>query len=91
MQKHVSNYLKHFKLGEQDTWQCEACGRVRPINNGLQIHHIKYRSRMGNDSIQNCICLCVKCHTMAHNEELSESDLLYIHRAFLSGQRNFMK
>ena len=78
--------MDYFGYGEQDVILCEACNRK-----AQDIHHIKYKSRGGKDEIGNLIALCRKCHDLAHNEELSESDLLYIHRAFLSGQRNFMK
>jgi len=81
--KHVKVYLNYFQIGEQDTWQCEVCGRVCPINNGLQIHHIKYRSRLGDDNIGNLCCLCVKCHTEAHNEILKENELTEIHLKFM--------
>jgi 5-methylcytosine-specific restriction endonuclease McrA len=90
MQKHVANYLKHFKLGEQDTWFCEGCMKERPINNGLQIHHIIYRSHGGSDEVENNICLCVKHHDQAHQEKLSKGELTTIHRYFLAGNRKAM-
>lgn len=92
MQKHIQNYLKHFDIGEQDVWMCEACTRQFHINNGLEIHHIIFRSHGGTDDVKNCICLCVKCHTKAHNEKLSKGELQYIHNNFLLGNRiNFVK
>jgi len=86
-QAHIKNYINHFQIGEQDTWQCEACGRVRPINNGLNIHHIKYRSRGGDDSINNCMCLCMKCHNLAHREFIKEDKLREIHYKFLENEQ----
>ena len=87
MQAHIRNYLRHFKIGETDTWQCEMCMKQLPINNGLQIHHIKYRSHGGGDEVENCICLCVKHHSMCHDEKISKDEVLYIHRNFMLGVR----
>ena len=87
MQKHVKNYLKYFEIGEQDSWPCEACGRVYPINNGLEIHHIVFRSHGGGDEVENNMCLCRKCHTLAHEGKLNKGELQYIHRNFLFGNR----
>ena len=85
-QAHVKNYMKHFSIGMDDVWQCEVCKRQYRINNGLQIHHIKYRSQIGDDSVKNCMCLCVKCHTQAHNEILKENELREIHYKFLDNK-----
>ena len=87
MQKHVSNYLRHFDIGETDTWYCEGCMREFPINNGLQIHHIIYRSHGGGDEVENCIALCVKHHDQAHSCKISPSELKLIHNYFLQGTR----
>lgn len=89
MQKHIKNYLKYFDIGEQDIWQCEACAKQYPINNGLQIHHILFRSHGGSDDVKNCICLCVNCHDRAHGSKnyVSKDQFQYIHNCFLQGQR----
>jgi predicted restriction endonuclease len=87
MKAHIKNYLKHFDLGETDTWYCEACMREFPINNGLQIHHIIYRSHGGSDDIKNLICLCVKHHTMCHDEKVTKDEIQLIHNYFLQGTR----
>jgi 5-methylcytosine-specific restriction endonuclease McrA len=86
MKKHVKNYLKHFSIGEQDVWFCEACGRQFRIDNGLDIHHIIFRSQGGSDDVENCACLCRKCHTRAHTD-LPKSDMQYIHNSFMSGNK----
>jgi len=92
MQKHVSNYLRHFDIGETDTWYCEGCMREFPINNGLQIHHIIYRSHGGGDEVENCISLCVNHHDQAHSCKISQSELKLIHAYFMTGQRRiFLK
>jgi len=87
MKAHVKNYLKHFGYGEQDIILCECCHKV-----ATDLHHIKYKSRGGGDEVENIISLCRKCHTLAHNEELSESDLQYIHNNVLAGNnKQFLK
>lgn len=68
MQPHVKTYLKYYDIGEQDVWMCERCGRSFPINNGLEIHHINFRSRGGKDNIENLACLCHECHRLIHDK-----------------------
>src|ERR1700681_1060558 len=34
----------------------------------LQVHHIQPRSRLGNDTAENLIALCVMCHQKAHRQ-----------------------
>jgi len=86
MIKHVKIYLDYFGYGEQDFIPCECCHRE-----AVDVHHIKYKSRGGKDEISNLIGMCRKCHKLAHDEKLSESDLQYIHNSFLAGKRNFLK
>ena len=52
---------------ERDGWRCQSCGRTED----LQVHHIKPRSRLGDDSAENLIALCVKCHQDAHGHSAS--------------------
>ena len=94
MKKHVSNYLKHFDIGPDDVWYCEGCMKQFKINNGLQIHHIVYRSHGGTDDIKNCMSLCVKCHSRAHNSKnyVSPDEFQLIHNYFMQGTRqSFLK
>ena len=84
MKIHVRNYLRYFDIGEQDVWFCEYCGVCRPINNGLEIHHIVYRSQGGTDDIENICCLCRACHNAAHAEKLTGKELTEIHLKFMN-------
>lgn len=43
---------------ERDSWRCRNCGTA----DNLQVHHRNWRSRMGNDCLENLITLCVSCH-----------------------------
>lgn len=58
---YIQKYLKHHNIGEQDIVRCDVCGRL-----GSEIHHIKFKSAMGGDEIENLILLCRLCHESAH-------------------------
>jgi len=52
---------------ERDKGRCRLCGSY----NGIQLHHIIYRSESKeriNDP-NNCIMLCYKCHEMVHSNK----------------------
>jgi 5-methylcytosine-specific restriction endonuclease McrA len=47
---------------ERDSWRCQQCGRA----SGLQVHHIRFRSLLGDDDLNNLITLCHHCHEEEH-------------------------
>ena len=47
---------------ERDRWRCQSCGS----SENLQVHHVKWRSQLGDDSEQNLITLCSSCHRSCH-------------------------
>jgi hypothetical protein len=49
---------------QRDSWRCQSCGGMRD----LQVHHIQPRGRLGDDSADNLIALCGKCHQDAHRK-----------------------
>jgi 5-methylcytosine-specific restriction endonuclease McrA len=49
---------------ERDGWRCQCCGSS--IN--LQVHHLRFRGRLGSDVSDNLITLCVDCHSKEHHE-----------------------
>ena len=49
---------------ERDGWRCQWCGYIE----GLQVHHIQPRSRLGDDAAENLIALCTSCHQKAHRQ-----------------------
>lgn len=79
--KHYQIYAKYFDYGEKDFIPCEACGRE-----AVDIHHIYGRGK-DKDVIKNLMALCRKCHTKAHNGEISKGNMQYIHNNFLVGNR----
>jgi 5-methylcytosine-specific restriction endonuclease McrA len=50
---------------QRDGWKCQLCGGAE----NLQIHHQQFRSRSGNDSVENLITVCVCCHESLHHPE----------------------
>ena len=47
---------------ERDRWRCQSCCAMEQ----LQVHHKQFRSRSGNDSEENLITLCKRCHEFEH-------------------------
>jgi len=60
--------LCHEVLG-RDGWKCQDCGSSRQ----LQVHHLRFRSALGGDSLENLITLCVRCHTRIHRPQGSKA------------------
>src|SRR5579864_2417109 len=52
----------HRQVLERDGWRCQNCGRQE----SLQVHHIRSRSQLGDDSELNLITLCESCHSSQH-------------------------
>ena len=55
--------LQQQVLG-RDGWRCQNCGS----RSNLEVHHKEFRSQGGDDSEENLITLCVKCHSNLHRE-----------------------
>lgn len=75
--KSVSEHTKQRANG-----YCELCRKRAPFldKNGepyLEIHHIKWLSDGGADSIQNTVALCPNCHRKMHNVP-EEADIRYL-------------
>lgn len=51
----------------RDNWRCQNCGAVE----NLQVHHIQSRSRLGDDTFENLITLCARCHEALHRNRKS--------------------
>jgi 5-methylcytosine-specific restriction endonuclease McrA len=61
------NYLCGLQL-ERDGWRCPLCGS----SSDLQIHHLRSRSKLGDDELSNLIMLCVDCHGRQHEYRPTE-------------------
>ena len=51
-----------LQILRRDGWRCQLCGSMQ----NLQVHHLKFRSRSGDDVEQNLITLCAECHEHTH-------------------------
>jgi len=47
---------------ERDGWRCQRCGSYR----NLDVHHVRWRSALGDDAETNLITLCRECHQILH-------------------------
>lgn len=47
---------------ERDGWRCQSCG----TSESLQVHHIRSRSALGDDTAENLVTLCADCHDRLH-------------------------
>jgi 5-methylcytosine-specific restriction endonuclease McrA len=52
---------------ERDSWRCQKCGSSR----NLDVHHIRRRSALGDDTEVNLITLCRACHQFLHGSKLT--------------------
>jgi 5-methylcytosine-specific restriction endonuclease McrA len=51
----------------RDKGRCRACRK----REGLQVHHVRFRSAGGEDSTSNCALLCAECHADIHAYRLT--------------------
>lgn len=52
----------------RDTYSCQICGAK---DTRLEVHHIRFRSQGGSDSMDNLVTLCKDCHGNVHSGELT--------------------
>jgi len=58
----IARLLLHRRVLERGGWRCQICGS----SENLQVHHLKFRSMLGDDELSNLISLCVRCHRQQH-------------------------
>jgi 5-methylcytosine-specific restriction protein A len=46
----------------RDQYRCRCCGTADKVD----VHHIRFRSAGGDDTMQNCAALCRICHLELH-------------------------
>jgi len=49
----------------RDGWRCQYCGSAKD----LQVHHLRSRSKLGGDVLENLIALCAGCHKLQHHRK----------------------
>lgn len=74
---YVVQYTRHRANGV-----CELCNSNAPFTNSkgepyLEVHHIKWLSKGGDDTIENTVALCPNCHRKMHILNLDE-DVKYL-------------
>jgi len=52
----------HRQVLRRDGWRCQVCGTTER----LEVHHLQFRSRSGDNDEANLITLCRDCHRQAH-------------------------
>jgi len=65
MQSYTKTYLTAYGLRDVSECFCDMCGDM-----GTSIHHIDNKgsgSSKYKDFLENLICVCLSCHTKAHN------------------------
>lgn len=77
--QYVIEYAKRRASGV-----CELCNQEAPFKNKdgephLEVHHIKWLSKKGDDSIENTAALCPNCHRKMHILNLDE-DVKYLEK-----------
>jgi 5-methylcytosine-specific restriction endonuclease McrA len=55
----------HWLVLQRDGWRCQVCGAMR----NLQVHHLQFRSRSGDDLETNLVTLCADRHRQAHETQ----------------------
>ena len=58
----VSYETLRQRVLRRDGWRCQSCGTM----SNLEIHHKQFRSHSGEDSEENLITLCIRCHAGIH-------------------------
>lgn len=56
------------KVYRRDGYRCALCDSTK----SLQVHHVIPRSEGGSNQLQNLICLCWKCHAVAHGTTMPD-------------------
>ena len=59
----VSYEKLRVEVLQRDGWRCQSCGTT----SNLHVHHKEFRSHSGDDSGENLITLCARCHKAVHN------------------------
>ncbi len=65
-----SEYVKEFALRRADGY-CDLCDKKGPFKSKmdrwfLEVHHIKWLSKGGLDTVDNVVALCPNCHRKMH-------------------------
>ena len=59
----------YMRVYARDKGKCVVCGKGVPV--GVPPHHIVYRSRGGEDVMENLVTLCYNCHRAIHDGKIA--------------------
>lgn len=71
---YITNYMKHYNIGEQDIVLCKAKSE-ECLGVAVDLHHIVFKSQGGKDNVENLIPICRNCHNLAHAKILTQEYL----------------
>ena len=77
-ERYRSPYVVQYVLNRANGL-CDLCQQKAPFSKKdgtpyLEVHHVKWLSKGGVDSIHNALALCPNCHRMVHNLSSSQLD-----------------
>ena len=83
-----------FKVHKRDNFTCinPACrckvdATLPSINYVLSMHHVKRKSQMGDDTVENTASICLLCHDLIHDEKLDDGFCVdYLERLYGEGE-----
>ncbi len=66
------------KIKERDEYTCQLCKESEQYHykGWLQVHHIIYRSELGQHHSSNLVLLCLDCHNLVHSNKKKYQPLL---------------
>jgi 5-methylcytosine-specific restriction endonuclease McrA len=73
MQRNAHLKRRRDYLLEKCHGRCMMCGEIGGWL-GLSLHHKTFRSQMGDDSDDNLILICHKCHSACHGIKIEEGN-----------------
>ena len=64
---------QEVEVYKQQEGTCTVCRRRLALSDGIHLHHIKYRSKGGKDTIGNLMMLHPDCHRQIHSHDFAGS------------------
>ena len=68
-----TDYMKTYvwqnirrEVFKRDGYKCVMCGASHPLN----VHHVRYPTRWGEEKLEDLITVCDSCHAKIHSKEI---------------------